>query len=313
MAERVIPIVIEENANSDSSIQTWELSQSEEKIHASSNTPEQPDSEKIPSQTNIKKIRIKPAPLLPKVELEYLKPFDVIEKRNGTTIESEYSLPNEDVIERIILVIDRVQDENYTPFVLGNQTFTPLNMVKKAISIFIKLKLGINHKHEFAIIVMNNNKASVLMEFTNNPKQLVDALNRISECETEDVFDLNTIFDLIETAELPEPVDSGLAPPFLLRTVIFYGRSYTIPKLTLNEGLERLLNNKNFVCDVLMTHEPLETSNNCQKIFDHLQNLDPKGYGYFFPVCRDYKRMFKYTGKLLAHPFQRPIQKLLKN
>ncbi|ENN79104.1 hypothetical protein YQE_04442, partial [Dendroctonus ponderosae] len=265
------------------------------------------------TETPSPKVIIKPAPVPLKDNLEYLKDFDIFEKRDGSPVITQYNLPNSDVMERIVLVIDRAQDENYTPFVIGNQKYTPLSMVKRAISIFIKLKLAINPNHEFAIIVMNENNATLLLELTNHVKKLLDCLNQINECITEDIFDLNKVFEIIEGVEIPTPQALGLPPPFVLRTVLFYGRSYTLPQITHTEKLDEFLNNPFFILDILMTHEPLETSNHCQKIFDILQNIDKKGISYFFPVCRDLRRVHRCMGKLLGHPLQRPIQKLVKN
>ncbi|CAG9764556.1 unnamed protein product [Ceutorhynchus assimilis] len=261
------------------------------------------------------KARVKPAAvsLKDEDESEFLKNFDRLERRDINAIMQEYSLPNSDTLEKIILVIDSAQDENYTPFIASNQKYTPLSMIKRAVSIMIKLKLGINPHHEFAIIVMKKNDADLLFEFSNDYKRLIDCLNRISECETEDIFDLNTVFHKLEDIPLPKPLAPGLPPPYNIRIIFFYGRSFTMPQITMNEKVEALFKNPYFFCDVLMTHEVIEASNNCQKIFNVFQNLDKKGTGYFFPVGRDARRMHKCTGRLVAHPLQRPIQKLIKN
>ncbi|CAG9759814.1 unnamed protein product [Ceutorhynchus assimilis] len=271
-----------------------------------------------PSSTTTK-VKVKSAAVSPKDEgeYEYLKNFDQLEGRDIEAIMQKYSLPNRDILEKIILVIDSAQDENFTPFIARNQKYTPLSMVKRAISILIKLKLNINPHHEFAIIIMKKNDAEVLSEFTNNYNNLIECLDEISECETEDIFDLNTVFSKLQDIGVPpsgpSPLKPGLEPPYILRTVFFYGRSFTLPQITMDENLEALFINPYFFCDVMMTHEVMETSNNCQKIFDVLQNLDKKGIGYFFPVGRDLRRMHKCIGRLVAHPLQRPIQKLIRN
>lgn len=335
MTERIIPIQVEgrdestnREATPESDKEQSELSKSLEELSVESKRSPSPcivGSSDVRKPTIVKvdvhatsspKVRVKPAPVTSS-EIndgqEYLKGFDVLEKRDGNAVLSEYTLRNSDVLERIILVIDRAQDENYTPFIIGTQKYTPFSMVKRAISIFIKLKLGIKPHHEFAIIIMNENQACLQMEFTSDSRKLLECLNKITECETEDIFDLNSVFNIIEDVGLPAPFAPGLPPPYILRTIIFYGRSYTLPQITMTDKLKAFLNHPFSICDVLMTHEPVEASNHCQKIFDLLQNLDQKGIAYFFPVCRDMRRMHKCTGKLLAHPLQRPIQKLIKN
>ncbi|XP_066140788.1 BRISC and BRCA1-A complex member 1-like [Euwallacea fornicatus] len=316
--ERIIPIQIEgrdepvegapEKIETDK-VQN-ELSKSLEELQVT--TKEITTNENSYSQEEISKVKVKVKPAPPPVddEHEYLKEFDVFEKRDGNIGNNSY--PTSDVKEHIVLVIDRAQDENFTSFIVGNQRYTPLSMVIRSISILIKLKLGINPHHEFAIMVMNSNRANLIQEFTNDLKKLNDCLSQIKECEAEDIFDLNTVFDIIQEFDMPSPLADGLPPPFVLRTILFYGRSYTLPQITRTESLEAFLKHPFTVCDILMTHEPVEISNHCQAIFDDLQTLDQKGIAYFFPVCRNIRRMQKCMGKLLGHPFQRPFQKLIK-
>lgn len=257
-------------------------------------------------QLSIKTVQVKTIQKT-NVNDDYLREFDVFEEHN------EYTLPNANVPEKLILVIDRAQDENYTPFIANNSKITPLSMLKRAIQIFIKLKHTINNYNEFAIVTLNENNAKWVLNFTGDMRKLRDALNKIDKCEVEDTFNLNSLFDEInENISVPEFVKPEIPPSHIVRTVIFYGRSYTIPKIQLNECIESLLENPYFICDVLMTHEPVESSNYCNKIFNVLQELDKKGLAYFFPVCRDSRRLHNCAAKLLAHPLQRPIQKLRK-
>jgi len=312
--ERIIPIQIEGRESSsrestpESDVEENKLSKSLEELSVDTRPSQNPETSHKKLQ-----IQVKPAVVSSSSQQEYLKEFDVLEKREGNSIFSDYILPNMDTLEHIVLVIDTAQDENCTPFIIGNQKYTPLGMLRRAISIFIKLKHNINPHHEFAIIVMNESDARLALPFTNDSRKLNDCLNKLTECETEDVFDLNTVFKIIMEVEAPQPLAPGIAPPYVLRTIIFYGRSYTLPEITITKELSMYLNHPFFTCDILMTHEPVEASNHCEKIFLILQNLDKKGTAYFFPVCRDLRRLHRCTGKLLAHPLQRPIQKLIKS
>lgn len=323
MAERIIPIKVEgrdEPYIETDNVQT-ELSKSLEELNMETTPKDQPSTSKTP-QSHMKatgkektlKVVIKPAPVPINKEHEYLKEFDVFEKRDENNIVSGFTYPSANVQERIVLVIDRAQDDNYTPFTVGNQKYTPLTTIKRALSIFIKLKLTINPRHQFAIITMNEKNATKVQDFCSDFKKLNESLNKITECQTEDIFDLNTVFDLIQD-ELPAvgAFELGLTTPYVLRTILCYGRSYTIPEIKITEKLDTFFKHPFSICDILMTHEPIEISNHCQKIFDVLQTLDQKGISYFFPVGRDTKRMHRCSGKLLGHPFQRPIQKLIKN
>lgn len=324
MAERIIPITVEgrDEPNIETDLVQTNLSKSLEELKMETSLNDQPSTSAAP-QSNIKatgkgkstarKVVIKRAPVPINKEHEYLKEFDVFEKRDENNIVSGFTYPSANVQERIVLVIDRAQDENYTPFIVGNQKYTPLTTVKRAVSIFIKLKLNINPCHQFAIIQMNEKNATKVQDFCSDFRKLNDCLNKITECQAEDIFDLNTVFDLIQNDLPPGPSQSGLITPHVLRTILFYGRSYTIPEIELTDKLDNFFKHPFSICDILMTHEPIEISNHCQKIFDVLQTLDKKGIAYFFPVGRDSKRMHRCSGKLLGHPFQRPIQKLIKN
>lgn len=237
---------------------------------------------------------------------EYLKEFDVFEDH------SKCSLPNSNIPEKIILVIDQAQDENVTPFKLNNGSYTPLSMLKRAIHVFIKLKHTINKNHEFAIVILNTNNARWYLNFSTDVRQIFNFIDKLDECEVEDTFKMNSLFEeLLENISLPV-MKENVSPPYLIRTILCYGRSYTLPKMELTEEIKELLQHPYFVVDVLMSHEPVDKGNNCKKIFECLQNLDKKGYSYFFPVCRDTKRLHTCFAKLLAHPLQRPYQKLQK-
>ncbi|KAJ8921888.1 hypothetical protein NQ315_008521 [Exocentrus adspersus] len=294
MAERIIPIVMEDDSKDEDP-----SSDTEQKI-------EKP-MEQLSIKSNKPTVQVKPMPKS-NMQEEYLREFDVFEDRR------QFTLPIANVPEKLVLVIDRAQDENFTPFILNNSKFTPLSMLKRAVHMFIKLKNTINKHNEFAIIVLNENNAKLLLHFTSDMRKLKDAVNKISKCEVEDTFNLNSLFDEIRAnIVMPDPtVKEEIPPSHIVRTVIFYGRSYTIPKFEPSERIQRLLKNPYFICDVLITHEPVEASNYCKKIFNALQSIDKNGLAYFFPVCRDTRRLHNCAAKLLGHPLQRPIQKLQK-
>lgn len=242
----------------------------------------------------------------PNIQEECLKEFENFEEH------IECSLPSTNVPEKIILVIDRAQDEKITPFILHNKSFTPFSMLKRAVQIFIKLKHMINKNHEFAVVILNTNTVGWYLNFSNDIRRINSLLDKLGECEVEETFKLNSLFDeIFQNVELPD-VRDNVSPPYLVRTILCYGRSYTVPALEFSEGIKKNLQHPYFVCDILMTHEPVDKDNHCKQIFDILQNVDKKGYSYFLPVGRDTRRLHTYIAKLLAHPFQRPHQKLQK-
>jgi hypothetical protein len=224
------------------------------------------------------------------------------------------TLPMYNVKEKIIIIVDTAEDENFTPFRLNTQQKKPLDMLKHAVEMFLNSKQLINKKHEYALAVLNENNVMWQVNFTNNINEVINALQNVNACETEDIFDLSSLFDVIlQNVKVPEAcrVEGALLPPpYVVRTILLYGRSYTLPKLDESEKVRELLDSPYFTLDVLMTHEPVDDDNNCNKIFNVLQNLDQKGFAYFFSVARDAKTLHDSVGKLLGHPLQRPIQQL---
>ncbi|CAH1101282.1 unnamed protein product [Psylliodes chrysocephalus] len=250
-----------------------------------------------------KTIKIKPFTEIKDCE-EYLRKYDEFEERN------KYSLLNINVPEKIILVIDRAQDENCTNFTAGNARYTPMTMLRRCLHLFVKLKNNINKNHEFAIVLLNENDVTWAMPFTSDMRKVNNFIEKITLCEVEDTFDMNLLFEeILPNINVPE---EEIAPPYLIRMIIFYGRSYTIPKIEFNKEIKDLLKKPFFICDVLMTHEPADKSNHCNKIFDCLGNMDRKGISYFIPVGRNTLRLHNGMAKLLGHGLQRPIQKFLK-
>lgn len=238
------------------------------------------------------------------IQEEYLKEFDMFDENIQCT------LPNANIPEKIIIVIDLAQDENFTPFNVQKNAFTPLSMLKRAIQVFIKLKHMINKYHEFALVFLNTNNAVWYLNFSTEVRRIINFLDKLNECEVEDTFKMNCVFEEILDNITPPEVIKDIPPPFLIRVVMFYGRSYTCPLMEFSENVKKLLEHPYFICDIIITHEPVDKSNHCKQIFESLQNLDKKSYSYFFPVGRDARRLHNSNAKLLAHPLQRPYQKV---
>ncbi|XP_060525010.1 BRISC and BRCA1-A complex member 1-like [Cylas formicarius] len=316
MTERIIPIQIE-GRESDNQPEKVEAEEDNNSIAADQN--DDGDGEQKLSES-MEQLAVDQPVKKPVVQVkslntqqEYLKEFDVMEKRDSNVLLSDYQLPNADSVEKIFLIIDRAQDENVTPFNIGAKKYTPLAAIKRAVNIFLTLKHNINPHHEFAIIVLNESDATLVINFTSDLRKLKEAVSKITECETEDIFNLNSLFKIITEYELPSVIAPEIAPSYVMRAIIFYGRSYTRPQLEPDSEICHYLEYPYFTCDILMTHEPVEAGNNCVQIFELLQNLDTKGTAYFFPVGRDLRRLQRCCGKLLAHPLQRPVQKLIKS
>lgn len=234
------------------------------------------------------------------------------ESSGGT---SKCTLPMVNVKEKIIIVLDRAEEDICTPFKLPNfEQIHPLAMLKRGIELFLHNKQRINKKHEYAFLVLNEDSVSWLVDFTNNINNIIKALGYVDACKTtEDIFNLNLLFDIIsqhiQVPELYKEENVVMPPNYVVRIILFYGRSYTIPQIEQTPEIKEFLKAPYLTLDMVMTHESIDGDNKCHQIATVLQNLDQKGFSYFFSVERDMKTLFNSMGRLLGHPLQRPIQK----
>lgn len=223
-------------------------------------------------------------------------------------------LPAVNVPEKIILCIDLSEDPNYTPFKLGDGTkYAPLYMIKRVAEIFINSKNLINKNHEFALVVLQTDTVAWLRDFTNDPRDIISVLEDMSETQEGDIFDLSSLFDVItDHVPLPQISEPNVTPPpFVVRVVLLYSRSYCIPKFVHGrESFSLLLSSDYFTLDILYIHEDPSEANKCEEIFSVLDDLDDRGFSYVLDVPRNTTKLHDNMAKLLGHPLQRPIQKV---
>ncbi|KAL3277167.1 hypothetical protein HHI36_012519 [Cryptolaemus montrouzieri] len=214
------------------------------------------------------------------------------------------------VREKIIIALDRSRDEEITPFQdNADNNYSPLSLLKKGVEMFVHLKSSLNRQHEFALILLDENKCTWCLDFTSNVREVIKTLNTVTECCAEDIFDLNSLFnEIAKRVKIPN-FNKDIPPPYVVRTVLLYNRSYTCPKIDITEIVKEILDLPYFTLDILASHEPVDETNNCKKIFSTLQNIDKKGFSYFFSVGRDINILLSSMGKLLGHPLQRPLRK----
>ncbi|KAK7868526.1 hypothetical protein R5R35_004809 [Gryllus longicercus] len=226
------------------------------------------------------------------------------------------NLPSMNVPEKIILCLDISQDPDFNPFKLGDGSkHTPLSMAKRVAEIFIKSKNIINPKHEFALIIMESDTILWLRDFTSEPCDIISVIEDINEAPQSDTFDLTCLFDVIKShVKLPVVDDPILVPPpYVVRTILLYSRSYCLPEFKLGrDTFEYLLSSQYFTLDILYIHEEPSEKNKCEEIFKVLDALDEKGLSYIFDVPRNATKLHHDMAKLLAHPLQRPLQKFAR-
>ncbi|XP_066994041.1 BRISC and BRCA1-A complex member 1 [Anabrus simplex] len=224
------------------------------------------------------------------------------------------NLPLVNVPEKIIICLDTAQDPDYTPFKLGDGSkYTPLSMIKRVTEIFMKSKHIINAKHEFALIVLQSDSALWLRDFTREPCEIVLALDDVSESCPQKSFDLSALFDLIKGhVLLPVIEDPSITPPpYVVRVILLYSRSYCLPEFKHGrESFDFLTASQYFTLDTLYIHEDPSENNKCEEIYKVLDDLDEKGFSYVFGVPRKPTILHDTMAKLLAHPLQRPLQKM---
>ncbi|XP_059056676.1 BRISC and BRCA1-A complex member 1-like [Achroia grisella] len=225
------------------------------------------------------------------------------------------NVPNINIPERIIICLDTCYDDNTSLYRLADgTTFTPINMMKRILDFFIHSKHAINHKTEFALLIMKDTEPCWIQNFTNNVKDIINMIDYINaEESTTENFDFKKIFQILKQKvdDIPEykQDDCIIPPPFVLRMIILYGRSNCIPVIPQDDSYFIFLKKQlYFYIDILLTHEEECSLYKCAEIYDCLQNLD-NGYSYVYEVSRNATKIHDCAAKLLAHPLQRVLQK----
>ncbi|KAG0711975.1 BRISC and BRCA1-A complex member 1 [Chionoecetes opilio] len=234
---------------------------------------------------------------------------DVVKKISSTTVEC--LRPKINIPEHIILVVDVSHEEGNTPFRLADGSkYCALYMVKRALTLFLQNKHTIDQRHKFALVAMHDIPVWI-HDFTNDPQQIISDLEMVDEGPPISHCDLSLMFELIaHQISLPKSSNPAIIPPYIYRTILIYGRSHCLPQFLQGKELfSHLTQSPHFVLDVLYTHEQPSDDNKCEGIFDLLCGLDESGWSYVLEVSRNATKLHNYFGTLLAHPFQRPIQK----
>lgn len=226
------------------------------------------------------------------------------------------NLPSVNVPEKIILCVDLTQDPDFIPFKLGDGSkHPPLSMVKRVTEIFAKSKMIINSKHEFALLIMQGDSVVWLRDFTSEAGDVLSVIEDLNESPQTESFDLSSLFETIQAHVTLPVVDDPILvpPPYVVRTILLYSRSYCLPEFKHGrDSFESLSSSQYFTLDILYIHEEASEKNKCEEIFKVLDSLDEKGLSYVFEVSRNATKLHHDMAKLLAHPLQRPLQKLAR-
>ncbi|XP_044012287.1 BRISC and BRCA1-A complex member 1-like [Aphidius gifuensis] len=221
--------------------------------------------------------------------------------------------PIKNLREKIIFIIDTVEESNSTKFELSSETkhYSALSMIKHSIEMFYNAKIVLNNNHEFAIMTLTKNSCNWLLDFTNDKKTFLNCLENIEQINQDDsknsTFDITDCFRNIITHV---DFENLIKPPTqVIRAIMIYSRSQCDVGMESDlKSFGQLLRQPLFYLDILYVHETPTDDNNCEVIYKSLVNLDIKSNFYIFEVGRNATFLHNHMAKLLAHPMQRPKQ-----
>ncbi len=225
-------------------------------------------------------------------------------------------LPRINCPEKIIICIDLATEVNRVPFVSKDGSrHNPLELIQRALNIFVQTKSAINPKHEFALVLLQES-ALWIQDFTSDVDEFVNMLLDMTNDTTEcDSCNLKSLFDIIqEKVHLPEIENIDCLPLLhIVRILFVYGRSRCIPQLsadddTQSQSQQSLSTSPYFFFDVFYVHEPPTEDNCCKEIYDVFLNLDVHNTSYIHGVGRNTQKVHEKMAMLIAHPLQRPQQ-----
>ncbi|XP_012251788.2 BRISC and BRCA1-A complex member 1-like [Athalia rosae] len=225
------------------------------------------------------------------------------------------NLPELNVPEKIILIIDIAKEHNCTQFKLGTgATYMPMFMIKRVVEIFVGAKSMINRSHEFAIMILCPDSVKWICDFTSNIKTVLNVLDVLTESlleETETTFDLSQVFEALHAhVTLQKNIDCNDPPAYVTRAILIYARSNCIPIFRSDKKyFDLLCDHPYFILDSLFVHEPPSENNKCEDVYTELTALDAKNLSYILEVGRNATKLHDNMAKLLAHPLQRPLQR----
>ncbi|XP_072245281.1 BRISC and BRCA1-A complex member 1 [Leuresthes tenuis] len=229
---------------------------------------------------------------------------------------AEYQLrvPRVNCPEKVIICLDLSEEMSLSKLESFNGSKTnALNISQKMIEMFVRTKHKIDKRHEFALVVVNDD-ALWLSGFTSDPRELCSCLYDLETnvCESFNLEDLLNV--ILQKIELPlmENVQT-IPPPYVVRTVLIYSRHAGPLQFSPSEAVSKMLQSPYFFFDVVYLHNGVEEQGDETSWRDNYTsfcNLDSKGVCYHYEVSLSGPaiELHNCMAKLLAHPLQRPFQ-----
>ncbi|KAF0041941.1 hypothetical protein F2P81_005473 [Scophthalmus maximus] len=193
---------------------------------------------------------------------------------------AEYQLrvPRVNCPEKVIICLDLSEEMSLPKLESFNGSKTnALNISQKMIEMFVRTKHKIDKRHEFALVVVN-----------------------------DDALRLKIELPLMENIQT-------IPPPYVVRTVLIYSRHTGQLQFNPSEAVSKMLQSPYFFFDVVYLHNGMEEQGDETSWRDNYTsfcNLDSKGMCYRFEVSLSGPaiELHNCMAKLLAHPLQRPFQ-----
>ncbi|XP_033936797.1 BRISC and BRCA1-A complex member 1 [Pseudochaenichthys georgianus] len=229
---------------------------------------------------------------------------------------AEYQLrvPRVNCPEKVIICLDLSEEMALSKLESFNGSkINALNTSQKMIEMFVRTKHKIDKRHEFALVVVNDD-ALWLSGFTSDPRELCSCLYDLDTnvCET---FNLEDLLNVIrQKIELPSMDNvQTVPPPYVVRTVLIYSRHAGQLQFNPSEAVNKMLQSPYFFFDVVYLHNGVDEQGDETSWRDNYTsfcNLDSKGMCYRFEVSLTGPaiELHNCMAKLLAHPLQRPFQ-----
>ncbi|XP_058256967.1 BRISC and BRCA1-A complex member 1 [Hemibagrus wyckioides] len=228
--------------------------------------------------------------------------------------ELQLRAPRVNCPEKVIICLDLSEEMSLQKLESFNGSKTnALNISQKMIEMFVRTKHKIDKRHEFALVVVNDD-ALWLSGFTSDPRELCSCLYDLETnvCESFNLEDLLNV--ILQKIELPlmDNVQT-IPPPFVVRTLLIYSRHAGQLQFNPSDAVSKMLRSPYFFFDVIYLHngadEQMEDSS-WRDTYESFSKLDSKGMCYRFEVslCGPAIELHNCMAKLLCHPLQRPFQ-----
>ncbi|TNN35594.1 BRISC and BRCA1-A complex member 1 [Liparis tanakae] len=235
---------------------------------------------------------------------------------------AEYQLrvPRVNCPEKVIICLDLSEEMSSSNLESFNGSKTnALNISQKMIEMFVRTKHKIDKRHEFALVVVNDD-ALWLSGFTSDPRELCSCLYDLETnvCESFSILPPSRLLghDIRprQKMELPSMDNvQTVPPPYVVRAVLVYSRHAGRLQFSPSEAVSKMLQSPYFFFDVVYLHNGVEEQGeeaSWRDTYTSFCNLDSKGMCYRFEVSLSGPaiELHNCMAKLLAHPLQRPFQ-----